>query len=309
MRRPPLALLLGLWLALFAGMPAAAVVHTTGTGAGNTTPPADDPGFANVGVGTNNLSGVYLGNRWVLTADHVGEVGFKFAGVTYPVLPGSRVRLQKPPGTQADLALVRILGFPPLPPLALSSESPKEGTPVTMIGNGWNRESNLTCWNASFVEIACPPPGPPAAYTGYQRYGSNRAVRWGVNEITATGLDVTIGNRTTRAFEVAFDTPGIADEAQSVVGDSGGAAFQMRGSTWELVGIQFAMAVFEGQPNNTAVFGDESLMVDVFHYRDEIDGVLAESTPQVPVAPWPALALGAGLLLAVARRALRVRGQ
>jgi hypothetical protein len=260
-----------------------------------------------VGVGTNNLSGVYLGNRWVLTADHVGEVGFKFAGVTYQALPGSRVRLQKPAGTQADLAMVRIVGIPPLPPLELSSASPKPDDVVTMIGNGWNREPTLTCWNASFVEIACPPPGPPAAFTGYQRLGSNRAVRWGVNEITATGLDVTIGSRTTRAFEVVFDTPGIADEAQSVSGDSGGAAFLEREGTWELVGIQFAMAVFEGQPTNTAVFGDLSLMADIYHYRDEIDAILAASTPQIPALPWPALLLGAGLVLAVARRAFARR--
>jgi hypothetical protein len=299
MTRLPLALLLGLL-----SLPAGAVVHTTGNGAGNTTPPPDDPGFANVGVGTNNLSGVYIGNRWVLTADHVGEVGFEFLGVTYQALPGSRVRIQKPPGTQADLALVRIIGFPPLPPVALSSASPTQGDVVTMIGNGWNRQASSTCWDASFTQIACPPPGPPADYTGYKRFQSQREVRWGVNAITASGLDVILGSRTTRAFEAVFDSPGITDEAQSVVGDSGGAVFLKRGSTWELVGIQFAMSVFEGQPNNTAVFGDTSLMVDVFHYRDEIDAVLAASMPQVPSASWPALALGAGLLLGVARRAL-----
>jgi hypothetical protein len=305
MSRSPRALLLGLLIAI----PAGAVVHTNGTGAGNTTPPPDDPGFANVGVGTNNLTGVYIGNRWVLTADHVGEVGFKFLGVTYQAVPGSRVRIQKPPGTQADLALVRILGMPPLPPLALSSESPKDGAEVTMIGNGWNREPNPTCWDASFVEIACPPPGPPAAFSGYQRLGSQRAVRWGSNAITATGLDVTIGSRTTHAFEAVFDSAGIPDEAQSVMGDSGGAAFLKRGSTWELVGIQFAMAVYDGQPSNTAVFGDMSLMADVFHYRDEIDAVLAASMPQVPLAPWPALLLGACALLGAARIALRGSGR
>jgi hypothetical protein len=294
-------------LVVLLALPSSAVVHTTANGAGNTTPPADDPGFANVGVGGNNLSGVYIGNRWVLTADHVGEVSFRFLGVTYQAVPGARVRLQKPAGTQSDLAMVRIVGSPPIPPLALSSASPEPGEVVTMIGNGWNREATLTCWDASFFEITCPPPGPPAAYTGYQRLGSERAVRWGTNALTATGLDVTIGSRTTRAFEATFDTPGIADEAQSVTGDSGGAVFLKREGVWELVGIQFAMSVFAGQPTNAAVFGDLSLMVDIYHYRDEIDAILAASTPQIPALPWPALLLGAGLVLAVGRRAFARR--
>ena len=47
-----------------------------GDGSQNTTAPADDPGFANIGI-RGSGSAVYLGDGWVLTATHVG------AGVTY----------------------------------------------------------------------------------------------------------------------------------------------------------------------------------------------------------------------------------
>ena len=48
------------------------MIIASGDGTGNTTAPADDPGFANVG-NRGGLTGVYLGRRWVLTANHVGE--------------------------------------------------------------------------------------------------------------------------------------------------------------------------------------------------------------------------------------------
>lgn len=44
---------------------------SSGDGSGNTTAPVDDPGFGNVGA-RGNATAVYLGNQWVLTANHVG---------------------------------------------------------------------------------------------------------------------------------------------------------------------------------------------------------------------------------------------
>ena len=43
------------------------VVISSGDGTGNTTPPADDFGFQNVGFTDTGLSGIYLGDGWVLT--------------------------------------------------------------------------------------------------------------------------------------------------------------------------------------------------------------------------------------------------
>ena len=68
------------------------MVIDTEFGTGNTNAPADDPGWANVGVlGIGN--GVYLGDRWVLTAAHVGAGEIVLAGTTYAAEDGSAVQL------------------------------------------------------------------------------------------------------------------------------------------------------------------------------------------------------------------------
>ncbi len=53
-------------LALAWGGPAAAVIIASGNGTGNISAPPDDPGWDNV-VNLTGLTGVYLGNGWVLT--------------------------------------------------------------------------------------------------------------------------------------------------------------------------------------------------------------------------------------------------
>ena len=57
-----------------------AVVIAGGDGTANTSAPSDDPGWANVGT-RNKLTIVYLGNRWVLTAAHVGFGEVTIGGV------------------------------------------------------------------------------------------------------------------------------------------------------------------------------------------------------------------------------------
>lgn len=286
------------WLA---AAPSSAVVIVTGDGSGNTTAPSDDPGFANVGVTGNYLSGVYLGYGWYLTADHVGETSITLDGITYSAIPGSRVVLETSPGVLADLALVRINGSPPLPPLVLSSGSPAVGNTVTLVGNGFNRQTTQSCWNASFVELgSCV--GPLVAFRGYKRLGSNRTLRWGRNVVTAVDLDIPMPGTETRAFQVDFDQSGIGYEAQAVPGDSGGAVFLKRGSQWELAGVLFTILVYQGQPSDTAMYGDGTLSVDVWQYRDQIEDVIL--APEVPALPGAAFALGLLLIAEVARKAL-----
>jgi hypothetical protein len=292
-----------LLLLLLLGAPALAIVQSTGDGMNTITPPADDPGFDHVGVTGNGLSGIYLGNGWMLTANHVGEQSLTLGGVTYPAVPGSAVQLQYSPGVFSDVLLVRLAPEPPLPPLVLSSAAPAVDDNVMMIGFGWDR-SGLICWNAAYAEVTC---NPLAAHRGFKAAGAYR-IRWGRNLVKMSNMDVAMAPWNTRGFEVQFDQSGVTYEAQGVPGDSGGAVFLKRGSQWELVGVMFAITVHDGQPYyTTAMFGQSTFLVDVAWYRAQIEAITA--APQVPALPGPLFALAAVALAAAARVALRARSR
>ncbi len=286
------------------GHPALAVVIDTGDGSGNTTAPPDDPGWANVGI-IGTLVGVYLGDGWVLTANHVGGGAIVLEGITYQPLAGSRVRFETSPGAKADLIVYRIQGRPPLPPLVLAETTPSLGDEVTMIGNGWNREAGLTYWDIDWQEVS----QLDAVFTGYKRFCCANPTRWGRNTVTARDLDVVAAGSTTRSFEVIFDRSGsLTDEAQAVGGDSGGPVLIKRNGQWQLAGILFSVTTFENQPNATAAFGQKSWAADVAFYRDEILAVI--TPPPVPALPSPAsfpLAGAFALLALYTLRALRHR--
>ena len=240
-----------------ANAPAAeAVLITIGDGTGNTVAPAADPGFDHVGV-INGLSGVYVRNGWVLTANHVGESTINLGGVDYAPIVGSRVRFRNPDSTLADLIAFKIRVRPPLSDLLITNNAPNQNSLVTLIGNGRNR-------------------GAPTTYMGTDGFlwGIGASLRWGTNRVShlnQLSLD-------TRSFWVLFDDlqsqPGGQAEADVVTGDSGGGAFTGSGASAELVGILFARAAFMGQPSNTSIYGNVGIISDLFFYRDEILAVI-----------------------------------
>ncbi len=70
---------------------AQAVIIETGDGTGNITAPPDDPGWANMAT-RYDLTAVYLGRRWILTANHVGVGNVVLEGQTYLPVPGSAIQ-------------------------------------------------------------------------------------------------------------------------------------------------------------------------------------------------------------------------
>jgi hypothetical protein len=238
-----LALILFSTLASFEGQ---AVLITTNTGTENTTAPADDPGFANI-ANVIGLSGVYVGNGWMLTANHVGARPALLQGVSYAPVPGSGVQFQ-----DADLIAYKLLDAkPPLPDLTLASSPPTLGTLVTLIGNGLTR-------------------GTPTTWDGHNgwNWNTSRAIRWGKNEIS----EVAKFTLNTHAFWIRFDSVQPAEEPESdiVIGDSGGGAFIGSGASAELIGILYARSTYTGQPANTSLYGTSGAIVDLFAYRTEI---------------------------------------
>ncbi len=239
------------WLALVgllgggAGV-AGAVIIDSGDGSGNTSAPPDDPGFAHVGK-RSGLTAVYLGNGWVVTANHVLEGEVILGGVSYPQVVGSKTQI-----AGADLAVFQLAVHPPLGILPISSNPDITGDEVVMIGHGRDRGSSTT---------ACAPP-PIGGYT----WGPGREVRWGENVVE--GYQNVLSTDT---FFTRFDSQGgLTHEAQGAHGDSGGAVFVKNGADWELAGIMIAIGGFGCQPAETTLYGNVTWAADLSVYRSQL---------------------------------------
>ena len=289
---------------LLAPLMAGAVVISGGDGLGNTNAPVDDPGWANVGqFNSGQNSAVYLGNGWVLTAYHVkandNPTQVKFAGTWYGLDTNSWTRITNSTGTGADMILVRTTTTPPLADVTLRSTQIPNGADLVMIGNGRQRYPTNSYWNSSWQETN----EAGAVYTGFGMTAGYLAQRWGANTINNSeksyNLDDSFG--ITTSFSTTFNQ-GVSDnEAQSWIGDSGGAVFYKSGSTWQLVGMMYTLSVLSGQPYpTTAVYGDKSWSANLTTsvYYDQIAAVIPE-----PGAV--ALAVAAAGLLGILRRIRR----
>ncbi len=251
-------LLLAAIFLLLLPRPAIAVLIATGTGTENTSA----PGFAGwdyVGD-VNGNTGTYIGNGWVITANHVGPGDFTLDGVVYPWVTGSDVRLESLPGTLADLVVFSIYPYPLLPPLSIATAPLQVGELLFMIGCGRDR-GTATSYDPN-GEL----PPPPDEIFGWNWAGSSTK-RWGTNSVSALTGGLLLG---TVAFETLFDDGQVLPEAQATDGDSGGAVFSLNSPTNDLVGIMYAVGPSPGQPSNTALYTNITFMARMEWYRDEI---------------------------------------
>ncbi len=237
---------------------ASALVLDVGDGFGNTTRPLDDPGFENVGE-IGGVTAVYLGNRWVITANHAGLADLVFLNETYAYLPLSVTRLENPDQTLADLRLLRLDGEPSLPGLEIATSSPNLNTIVTLIARGWSR-------------------GPEISWMGVDGYEwiNVKQMRWGTSRVTAQP-SFDIG---TEYFATEFKAPGAAgrtsQESIPALADSGGGVFFEQGPDWKLGGIMLSLASFQGQPEDTSLYGNLGLYADLAVYRSQILSIIQQ---------------------------------
>ena len=303
-----LAPLCAVLLSTAASSPARAVVVDQ-LGGGNFTAPADDPGWNNVGaiwVG----GGVYLGDGWVLTADHIGSgSGFTLGGTTYQMVPGTGHQLTNNgvagKSTYTDLYLFRVDGRPNVPNVTVASVGAQIGDAVTMIGRGRNQEATRTLWTVNtsvdpWSWTESPPASNPNAL-GFKTTPT-QSMSWGKNVIDqieweSDGLDF-------RTLVTTFNlgSSAIAGEGQVVYGDSGGGVFVKQGGRWNLAGIIIAQGAYSGQPAATGVFGDESYIADLSFYHDQI---VAITVPEPGAGTQVAVAGGAAGLAWLVRRVRR----
>ncbi len=270
----------------------------------NTTRPPEDPGWDNIGT-LNTSTAVYLGNRWVITASHVGPGTVVFPDLgSFSPDPSSTFRLQNPPGsglsTLTDLVMFQLLEDPGLPPIAISGQTPPAGTELTVVGHGRNRAAEETYWKVreagrwTWTETSS-----PSDYSGFKTIGSN-SIRWGTNLLeddepfrseddeditipveTLTNVDVIAlitefdgkDGKSDESIEGPDGEPWLEFESQAVVYDSGGGLFYDNGGMWELAGITVAVEGFNNQPDvrTNAVFGNLTFYADLPTYRDQIE--------------------------------------
>ncbi len=277
----------GLTLVCAGVQPAEAVVILTGDGSGNITVPPDNPGWADM-ARLSNASAVYLGDRWMITAEHVissvGNSPVTFTdGRVFDSSFGSDIVVNNPvalqiPSATADLKMFRLATDPGLPALPITTASPATGAGVMMIGAGRDREPNLIGWSVSSASVWTQTPLPFANARGFAVDPNSSHMRWGTNQVQSGNV---ISNGNTITFATRFNSTGNAFSAQAATGDSGGGVFQFVNGSWQLAGIMDTIQkTINNQPDNTAVFGnDDTLSADLFQYRDQIESILAQPEP------------------------------
>jgi len=239
---------------------AQAVIIETADGTGNVTAPPDDPGWANVGT-RGGTTAVYLGRRWVLTANHVGAGDVVFQGQTYSAVPGSAIRFENPDTSLADLMAFKVFGDPGLPRLRIPISPPVVGYPFIAIGNGLNR-------------------GTPTSFMGLGGYnwGSGHSMRWGTNVVSDVDILVTSTYSFAATFSDPLDPSATSDESAGANGDSGGAAFVKVGDNWYLAGTIFAISLYTDQPANTSIYDNRLFAADLSFYRADILAVIEQKS-------------------------------
>ncbi len=230
---------------LLQGMVVYESVDATGT-TFNTTPPGNGAPWAHVARydvnGNPNASAVWMGNRFVLTANHVTEstgASIHLGGVNYSrdtSYPYVRI-----PNT--DLKVFRILphpnsGLPVLPKLRLVLPTEQDlSAPVTFIawgegkgavvsGSGWYRSGQ----NHPLTAVPLP---------------SARAQRWGTNTTAATFSSIEgAGEQLRTSFVRVIQGPNDRTSptlAQGTMGDSGSGLFSNYNGVWKMIGVTRAV--------------------------------------------------------------------
>ena len=162
-------------------------------------------------------TGVYLGNRYVLTAGHVGPLtSVKVGFLDYQLDASAPVSI----GT-ADMKLVRLARDPGLGTVRLNTSSVSDGGSAYLVGYGVGRAPS------SSLGIS------PVTWGD----SSTATKRWGTNFVDGAISGVQVAGYTSDLLRTQFNTNLGANEAALTIYDSGSALFRQIGGEWFLVGL------------------------------------------------------------------------
>lgn len=278
-----------------------------------------DPGWANSGHTAFFFNAVYIGDGWVLSADHTGVSGVNFVepGTTYQPIPNQSVRLLNPTGVPgltsqyADLRMYRVDTDLNLPSLKIASQQLAVNDEMVFVSYGVVRsgvESHYSIDTGTTPDTWTEVPS-GGTYAGYVSYGAGK--RWGTNRVendqTVFGasendanITINVNNGTIANVTLYNQGSGNDFESQAVGGDSGSGVFYKRNGQWELSGIVLANYIFDGQSymytgspprppgvppqdfntsNTLAVYGNATAFADLSSYASQIEQI--RSAPDI----------------------------
>jgi hypothetical protein len=211
-------------------------------------------------------TGVYLGNRYVLTAGHVGPLtSVKVGFVEYLLDSSPAVAI----GT-ADMKLVRLASDPGLNGVRLNTNPSEDAGDSYLVGFGVARDSS-SILDSSWVKWG----------------DSSTAIkRWGTNLVDGAITEVQVGGYTSELLRTQFNSNAGVNEAALTIYDSGSALFRQIGGEWYLVGLG-AYVQNSGYSLASTQFNsrdsDDSYFIRISSYSNAVDqiGAVAVSKPSL----------------------------
>jgi hypothetical protein len=208
-------------------------------------------------------TGVYLGNRYVLTAGHVGPLtSVKVGFVDYLLDSSPAVAIGK-----ADMKLVRLASDPGLNGVRLNSNSLADGGEAYLVGYGVGRSSRSLLGSS------------PVMWGD----SSTAIKRWGTNFVDGTRSAEQVGGYISDLLRTQFNTNEGVNEAALTIYDSGSALFRQIGSEWYLVGLGayvqnsgYSLASDEFNPNGSS----DNYFIRISSYSNAVDRIGAVAVPE-----------------------------
>jgi hypothetical protein len=208
-------------------------------------------------------TGVYLGNRYVLTAGHVGPLtSVKVGFVDYLLDSSPAVSIG-----QADMKLVRLASDPGLSGVRLNTNPSGDAGNSYLVGYGVGRSSSSLLGSS------------PVTWGD----SSTAIKRWGTNFVDGAIARVQVAGYTSDLLRTQFNSNSGANEAALTIYDSGSALFRQIGSEWFLIGLG-AYVQNSGYSLASTQFNsrdsDDSYFIRISSYSSAVDQIGAVAVPE-----------------------------